>query len=81
MLSQLIFLPSMMLGGLMVPVSMLPKSLAKIAMILPTTHLMQAYAGYAYGGHGTQQNRNALASVVALAANLRCFVSHFISTT
>lgn len=47
--SQLIYLPSMMLSGMMVPVSMLPAGLARIAELLPATHAMRAYEGLAYG--------------------------------
>lgn len=35
--SQLVFLPSMLLGGLIVPVSMLPPTLARVAWLLPST--------------------------------------------
>ena len=45
--SQLIFLPSMLLGGLMMPTSMLPASLAKVSLLLPSTHAMDAYLGLA----------------------------------
>jgi len=41
--SQLIFLPSMMLGGLMIPSSMLPGILNKIGMLLPSTYAMYAF--------------------------------------
>jgi ABC-2 type transport system permease protein len=47
--SQLIFLPSMLLGGLMMPFDLLPESVRKFAALLPTTHAMQAYLGLAYG--------------------------------
>lgn len=47
--SQLIFLPSMLLGGLMLPVEMLPASMRPVSGLLPTTHAMQAYLGLAYG--------------------------------
>ena len=47
--AQLIYLPSMILGGLMVPVSILPKALGKIAMLLPTSYAMQAFRGLAMG--------------------------------
>ncbi len=47
--SQLIFLPSMMIGGLMLPTSLLPESVRAIAMLLPTTYVMQAFQGLAYG--------------------------------
>jgi ABC-2 type transport system permease protein len=45
--AQLIFLPSMILGGLMLPTSILPKALGKIALILPTTYAMNAFRGLA----------------------------------
>ena len=41
--SQLIFLPSMMIGGLMIPYSMLPDTLGKISLLLPATHAMNAF--------------------------------------
>jgi len=45
--SQLIFLPSMLLGGMMIPYSMLPKVMAKIAQLLPATQAMNAFRGLA----------------------------------
>jgi ABC-2 type transport system permease protein len=47
--SQLIFLPSMLLGGLMMPLDILPKSVLPFSSLLPTTHAMQAFMGLAYG--------------------------------
>jgi ABC-type multidrug transport system permease subunit len=38
----------MMLGGLMVPTSMLPGSLARVSALLPASHSMEAFAGLAY---------------------------------
>ncbi|MEJ5310319.1 MAG: ABC transporter permease [Anaerolineae bacterium] len=49
LLSQLIFLPSMLIGGLMVPLSMLPETVQRFAGLLPTAHAMQALEGLAYG--------------------------------
>lgn len=46
--SQLIFLPSMILGGLMLPYNMLPKSMHRIAQLLPATHAMNAFKGLSY---------------------------------
>jgi ABC-2 type transport system permease protein len=46
--SQLIFLPSMLLGGLMVPYSVLPESVQTFAKILPATYAMNAFQGLAY---------------------------------
>lgn len=39
--SQIIYLPSMMISGLMVPSELLPSSLQRIARILPTTYGME----------------------------------------
>lgn len=47
--SQLIFLPSMLLGGLMLPFSMLPTVIQKVAQLLPATQAMNAFNGLAMG--------------------------------
>ena len=47
--TQLIFLPSMLLGGLMMPLDILPESVRPISGLLPAAHSMQAYLGLAYG--------------------------------
>jgi ABC-2 type transport system permease protein len=47
--SQLVFVPSMLLGGLMVPYSMLPDIARKFAQLLPATHAMNAFNGLAMG--------------------------------
>lgn len=47
--SQMIFLPSMLLGGLMLPTEILPAALRPVAGMLPATYAMQAYQGLAYG--------------------------------
>ncbi len=47
--SQLIFVPSMLLGGLMVPYSMLPDVAKKMAQLLPATQAMNAFNGLAMG--------------------------------
>ena len=47
--SQLVFLPSVMLGGLMVPSEMIPDTFALLARLLPATHAMNAMRGLAYG--------------------------------
>ncbi|MCK5155726.1 MAG: ABC transporter permease [Spirochaetales bacterium] len=43
--SQLIFLPSMLLGGMMLPYSILPEMMRKIAQLLPATQAMNAFRG------------------------------------
>jgi ABC-2 type transport system permease protein len=47
--SQLIFVPSMLLGGLMLPLRMLPSIAGKIAQLLPATQAMNAFNGLAMG--------------------------------
>jgi ABC-2 type transport system permease protein len=47
--SQLFFLPSMIIGGIMIPFSMLPGVVAKVALLLPATHAMNAFNGLAMG--------------------------------
>ena len=49
MLSQVIFMPSLLLSGIMFPAAMLPKALASLGLIFPATHAMQAFSGLAYG--------------------------------
>lgn len=46
--SQLIFLPSVLLGGLMLPYSILPDAMGKAAQLLPATHAMNAFRGLAF---------------------------------
>ena len=47
--SQLLFLPSMLIGGLMLPYSMLPPIARMAAQLLPSTHAMNAFKGLAMG--------------------------------
>lgn len=65
MLTQLIFLPSMLIGGMMVPLTMLPGSVRSIAFILPTTHLMQAYLAAGFGQPTTETLGTAIVILVA----------------
>jgi ABC-2 type transport system permease protein len=41
MLSQVVFLPSILLSGIMFPVSMLPKALGYVGKIFPASHAME----------------------------------------
>lgn len=47
--SQLIFVPSMLLGGLMIPYTLLPALAGKFAQLLPATQAMNAFNGLALG--------------------------------
>jgi ABC-2 type transport system permease protein len=44
LLSQLFFVPSIILGGLMMPADILPPALATASRIFPATHAMRAFA-------------------------------------
>ena len=48
--SQLFFIPSILLAGMMFPFSMLPEVAGKIAQLLPATQAMNAFNGLAMGG-------------------------------
>jgi len=47
--SQSIFLPSMILGGLMIPSDLLPPALYRVSLLLPTNYAMNAWRGLAFG--------------------------------
>lgn len=64
--SQLLFLPSMIMSGIMLPLEMLPASARRLSALLPATHSMQAYIGLAYGQPTAM---NALASLLLLLAS------------
>jgi ABC-2 type transport system permease protein len=64
--SQLIFVPSMLLGGLMLPYSMLPEAAGKVAQFLPAAHAMNAFRGLAFG---LERDFDPWISVGVLAAN------------
>jgi ABC-2 type transport system permease protein len=55
LIAQLIYIPSIILGGLMVPSSMLPAGIQRIALLLPASHSMNVFAalGGMPGSHGT----------------------------
>lgn len=43
LIGQLIYIPSIILGGITVPLSMLPAGLQKVALLLPATHCMKVF--------------------------------------
>jgi ABC-2 type transport system permease protein len=47
--SQLVFLPSMLVGGIMMPHDFLPETIQRISLILPPSHAMVAFQGLAQG--------------------------------
>ena len=66
MLSQLIFIPSMLLGGVMLPLNMLPPAAVNVARFLPAAQAMNAFNGLAMG---LPADFNAWGSVAALFAS------------
>ncbi|WP_420641319.1 ABC transporter permease [Candidatus Leptofilum sp.] len=64
--SQIIFVPAMILGGLMLPFNMLPEAAQIIAQLLPATHAMNAFNGLAMG---LTADFNPWASVAILASS------------
>jgi ABC-2 type transport system permease protein len=48
--SQMVFLPCMLLGGMMIPWARLPPVAGKVALLLPATHAMNAFRDLAMGG-------------------------------
>jgi ABC-2 type transport system permease protein len=64
--SQIIFVPSMLLGGLMMPYDMLPEAAGKAAQLLPATLAMNAFNGL---GMGTTADFSPWGSVIALTAS------------
>lgn len=49
LLSQLIFLPSMIIGGVMMPFDFLPEAAQRLALLLPSTHGMNAFQALGMG--------------------------------
>jgi ABC-2 type transport system permease protein len=50
--SQLVFLPTMLIGGLMMPASMLPEAVSRLGRLLPSTYAMNAMEVFALGKEG-----------------------------
>jgi ABC-2 type transport system permease protein len=48
MFSMAVFLPTILLSGIMFPVSMLPKAFLWAGRVFPATHALQAFLGFAY---------------------------------
>ncbi len=46
--SQLIYLPSILLGGMMIPLELMPETIQKFSGLLPSSYAMQAFFAFAY---------------------------------
>lgn len=63
--SQLVFLPSMMLSGMMFPSQMLPENMARVGRLLPGAYAMEAFNVLSMGGRGDYSPWLALAVLLA----------------
>jgi ABC-2 type transport system permease protein len=63
--SQLVFLPSILLSGIMFNTSMLPKVLMWVGRIFPATHAMQMFKGLAFH---KQTDYNSMIALLVLTA-------------
>jgi len=68
---QMIYLPSMLLGGLMMPSDILPQTFVKIGHLLPTSYAMQSFLGLAFGQETLYQPM--LGVLILLAAGILSF--------
>jgi ABC-2 type transport system permease protein len=50
LVSQLLYIPSILLGGIMVPAGVMPPAFQRIGLLLPASHAMRVFTGLAYGG-------------------------------
>jgi ABC-2 type transport system permease protein len=69
--SQLFYLPSMMLSGLMVPTNIMPEVLARAGRLLPATYAMDAFKAMAMGSAAEYQPLWAL--VILFAGGVLAF--------
>jgi len=67
LLTQAVFVPSVLLGGLMVPAGLLPEGIARVASLLPATQAMRAFNALAMGGGAPDA---AIVPIVVLASSV-----------
>jgi ABC-2 type transport system permease protein len=67
LLAQAIYLPSILIGNMMVPVAALPPSIQPISGLFPTTYAMTVFQHYAYG---QETVFNPVISLVILLASI-----------
>jgi len=63
--SQLVFVPSMMVGGIMIPYADLTPAVARASQLLPATQAMNAFNGLAMGGVADFEPWVSIASLLA----------------
>lgn len=66
--SQLLFLPSVLLGGIIVPLEQIPTVFQPLSMLLPATYAVEAFNGLAFGVETTVAPWSAVAVLAVGAA-------------
>ena len=69
-LSQAVFLPSLLLSGIMFPAEMLPEPLRWLGQVFPASHAMQVFQEWSFGGLPIP----VVAFVVMTGVGVACFV-------
>ncbi len=67
LVSQLLYIPSILLGGIMVPPSVMPSVFQRIGLLLPASHAMRVFGGLAYGGAAPWGSLGVLAASILLS--------------
>jgi ABC-2 type transport system permease protein len=70
--SQLIYLPSILLGGMMIPTELMPEAVQKLSGLLPSTYAMQAF--FALGYNQDTAIEPWLSVLVLLASGILAFI-------
>jgi ABC-2 type transport system permease protein len=74
LVSQLLYIPSILLGGIMVPASLMPGAFQHIGLLLPASHAMRVFTGLAYGGTVPWLSVGVLGLSIALSFTLAALV-------
>lgn len=76
-LAQIIFVPSMILGGIMMPASILPENMGRLSRIFPSTYAMNVFSNAMAGGK--QQYDTGLSLAIMVIAGLLSFwISYYL---
>lgn len=67
-LSQAVFLPSLLLSGIMFPADMLPGPLQWVGVIFPASHAMRSFSDWAFGNSGFPAAANGVIIGIGLIA-------------
>lgn len=67
-IGNLLFFPMMFLSGSAMPLAMMPDAVKKVARILPTTYLVEAYSGVIVRGESAIQLASILVALVGFGA-------------